>query len=281
MSGEVLRWSKHIVNDVTPTKDPLARRFPGIRSHHMGIDNWLYLEWLENGTIKNLVGRAIQLGITLPNRLLWRFFLCSKKPEDEDPQPVREIAEGRARGGLIHGDMHDQNIMFGNFIPDDPDTEHRITPILKLIDLGGMRMVEGDGDAMREAVRDNLFDIGIMMVELVTLSSNTARNIYPSESLATKFRMQQDSQEMMTNGGVILPNGNVNPYPKLDTALRGLICSCLTPKSRNRPLASALANVVTTCIENRDEQFYASRGYEGESDDDIKSILDQLIFNAS
>ncbi|KAI0185750.1 hypothetical protein EV127DRAFT_440930 [Xylaria flabelliformis] len=289
---EVLRWSKHIVNDITPTKDPLARRSPGVRSHRMGTDNWLYLEWLENGTVKNLVGRAIQLGITLPNRLLWRFFLClirmciamdwpAKKPEDEDPQPVREVPDDRARGGLIHGDMHDENIMFGDFIPDDPDTEHRITPILKLIDLGSMQMVEGDGDAMGEAVRDNLFDIGIMMVELVTLNSNTKRNIRPSESLATKFRMQSDSQEIMTNGGVILPNGNVNPYPKLDTALRGLICSCLAAKSRDRPSASALANVVTTFIENRDKQFYASRGYEGESDDDIKSILDQLIFNAA
>ncbi|KAI1756420.1 hypothetical protein F4782DRAFT_486123, partial [Xylaria castorea] len=56
------------------------------------------------------------------------------------------------------------------------------------------------------------------MVELVTLSSDTARGIYPSES------------------------------PKLDTALRGLICSCLATKSGNRPLASALANIVTTCI---------------------------------
>ncbi|KAI0455932.1 hypothetical protein F5B21DRAFT_523154 [Xylaria acuta] len=290
---KVLRWSKHIVNDVTPTKDPLARQFPGIRSHHMDIDNWIYLEWLENGTLKRFVDRAIQLEIRLPNRLLWRFFLClirmciamgwpAEKPEEEDPEPVTEIAKGRARGGLIHGDMHDQNIMFGNFIPDDPDMEHTITPILKLIDLGGMRMVEGDRDAMRGAVRENLFDIGIIMVELVTLSSDTARGIYPSESLATKFRVApSSSQELMTNGGVILPNGNTNPYPKLDTALRGLICSCLATTPENRPAASALANVVTTCIKNRDGQFYTSRGYTKESDDDIRSIINQLIFNAS
>ncbi|KAH8156800.1 hypothetical protein CIB48_g11445 [Xylaria polymorpha] len=282
-------FMQHIVNDVTPTKDPLARQFPGIRSHHMDIDDWLYLEC---GTVKRFVDRAIELRIQFPNRLLWRFFLClvrmciamgwpAEKPEEEDPQPVTEVVKGRTYGGLIHGDMHDQNIMFGDFIPNDPDMEHEITPIMKLIDLGCMRMVKKDRDAMREAVRENLFDIGIIMVQFVTLSSETARNIYPSETLATKFRLSPDSQELMTNANVILPNENFNPYPNLDKALRSLICSCLATRPENRPAASILANVVTTYIENRDGQFYASRGFPGESDDDIQSIIQKLIFNAS
>ncbi|RYC65789.1 hypothetical protein CHU98_g449 [Xylaria longipes] len=277
---DVLRWSKHIVNDVTPTRDPLARQFPGVRSHRMDVDNWLYLEWLENGTLKRFVNRAKQRGIQLPNRMCIAMGWPPEKPEGED-EPITEIANGPARGGLIHGDMHDQNVMFGNFIPNDPDTEHRITPILKLIDLGGMRVVADDRDSMRGAVHENIFDIGIFMIELITLSSDEARAIYPSESLATKFSVNPDSQEMMTNGGIILPNGNINPYPKLDTALRGLICACLATKPGSRPRVSALANIVTTCINNRDGQFYASRGYAGESDDDIRTIINQLIFNAS
>lgn len=119
------------------------------------------------------------------------------------------------------------------------------------------------------------------MVQFVTLSSETARNIYPSETLATKFRLSPDSQELMTNANVILPNENFNPYPNLDKALRSLICSCLATRPENRPAASILANVVTTYIENRDGQFYASRGFPGESDDDIQSIIQKLIFNAS
>ncbi|KAI0474454.1 hypothetical protein F4859DRAFT_522079 [Xylaria cf. heliscus] len=292
---EILRWSKHIVNDLTPTKDPLSRQFPGVRPHHMGVDNWVYLEWLENGTLERLVNRAIKLGIRLPNRVLWRFFLClirmcialgwpAEKPEGEDPQPVTEVAKGRARGGLIHRDMHNENIMFGKFIPNDPDLEHTMTPIVKLIDLGSMQMVAGDKlvtpDVMRGAVKENLFDIGIIMVELVTLNSDLARGIYPSESLAKNFSINPGGQELMTNGDILLPNGNINPYPNLDTALRGLICSCLATKPENRPVAPSLANVVTTCIRNRDGQFYASRGYAGESDDDIRAIMSQLIFDA-
>ncbi|KAI0438127.1 hypothetical protein F4803DRAFT_570026 [Xylaria telfairii] len=286
----VLRWSKHIVKEVTFTKDPLTRQFPGIRSHNMDIDNWIYLEWLENGTVKKFVDRATELGIQFPNRLLWRFFLClvrmciamgwpAEEPDEEDPQPVTEVARGRPKGGLIHGDMHDQNIMFGNFIPNDPDMEHEITPILKLIDLGGMRMVDDNRAAMRGAVHENLFDIGIIMVQFVTLSSDTARGIYPSESLATKFKLSPNSDELMTNANVILPTENFNPYPNLESALRGLICSCLATNPENRPSVSGLANVVTTCIRNRDAQFYADRGFEGESDDDIRSILQQLIFD--
>lgn len=33
----------------------------------------------------------------------------AEKPEEEDPQPVTEVVKGRTYGGLIHGDMHDQN----------------------------------------------------------------------------------------------------------------------------------------------------------------------------
>ncbi|KAI3325952.1 hypothetical protein HD806DRAFT_552340 [Xylariaceae sp. AK1471] len=247
-----------------------------------------------SGTLKKFVNRALEKGIAapLPNRLLWMFFMClirmciamgwpPAKPPGENPQPVTERAEGEPHGGLIHGDMHDGNIMFGEMVLGDPDMEHSITPILKLIDFGSMRMVTGSLDIQINAIRENIFDIGAIMVELVTLDQDNAGNIYPSDSNAVTFRMGQNGPEIKTNGDLILPKNGVNPYPRLDPTLRNLICACLAVTPGNRPSLPALANVVGNAVMARNAQFYANNGIRrGESDEEIRSLVNDLILNA-
>jgi hypothetical protein len=42
---------------------------------------------------------------------------------------------------VLTSGTHAYSVMFGDMIPGDPDLEHSLTPILKLIDFGSMRMV--------------------------------------------------------------------------------------------------------------------------------------------
>ncbi|KAI0535410.1 hypothetical protein GGR58DRAFT_515387 [Xylaria digitata] len=237
----VLRWAKHIVSSVILTDDPLAQDFSGIASHHMETDHWLYLEWLENGTLLKLANRARRERIRLPNRVLWRLFLClvrmciamgwpPQRPDGIDPQPVLETANGDPYGGIIHGDMHHGNLMFGDFIPEDPNGEHTLTPILKLIDFGTVRDVLDTTAERILAVQENLFDIGVVMLELVTLDYVLAESLYPRASEAKPFRLRPDRPEIMTNGVVLLTNANgVNPYPMFDATLRDLGCVIQDP----------------------------------------------------
>ncbi|TGJ79590.1 hypothetical protein E0Z10_g9168 [Xylaria hypoxylon] len=145
------------------------------------------------------------------------------KPDGVNPQPVLETSQGAPYGGIIHGDMHHSNLMFGDFIPEDPGLEHTLTPILKLIDLGSVRKVVDFREEIVNAVRENIFDIGVMMVELITLNPDLADRLFPGAPGAKPFRMKPNGPEIMTYGGPLLPDkNNVNPYPGLDTGLRDL-----------------------------------------------------------
>ncbi|KAF2972956.1 hypothetical protein GQX73_g620 [Xylaria multiplex] len=286
---EILRWAKHIVSGVKLTNDPLAQDFSGVASHHMQADHWVYLEC---GTLLKLANRARREKIRLPNRVLWRLFLCllrmciamgwpPEQPDGIDPQPVLETATGNPYDGINHGDMHHGNLMFGDFIPEDPNGEHTLTPILKLIDFGIARQVLNTTEKRILAAQDNLFDIGVVMLELVTLDYALAEGIYPRASEAKLFRWRPDHPEILTNGAALLTNENgVNPFPMFDTTLRDLVCACLATEPQNRPSPAALANFTIARISDRDGQFYASRGVGGESDDQIRAYMHHVLYDA-
>ncbi|KAJ2987537.1 hypothetical protein NUW58_g4453 [Xylaria curta] len=281
------------------TKRRLAAYFDRDEEQRFGMENVIGggvagLTWKISGTVETMVRRAIEYDIRLSNRFLWRVFLClirmciamgwpPRKPQGYDPQPVIEKASGGARTGLQHRDMHDGNLMFGSLSPDDSDGEHSVVPILKLIDFGGMND-DSDDDAhlMNVSVTENLFDVGRMMVELVTLDKEAGYAIYPSIGEAQLFRIATNSPVALTNGVILLPDedGN-NPFPYLDTNLRGLICACLAPEPGGRPRAGRLANAVLTAVKWRDESFYVSQGIPDESDDNLQSIVNQLLFDVS
>ncbi|KAI0878133.1 hypothetical protein GGS24DRAFT_497198 [Hypoxylon argillaceum] len=245
---EILRWAKHVVNIITPPNDPLEKRDSDIKSQYMDADNWVYLEWLQNGTLQKLISRALKKDIELPNRILWRFFLC---------------------------------LMFGDFDgPDEADLEHTLTPVMKLIDLGSMRALINTPENNRYAIQQNIFDIGVIMVELIALEWDPPRSIHPSESEARQFRLNA-TQVILSNAAALLPNaGERDCYPKLDNALRGLVCACLATRPSNRPQPGGLATMVRRCINERDGQFYASRGVPGESDWEIRALIQELLSDA-
>ncbi|KAJ8129931.1 hypothetical protein O1611_g3703 [Lasiodiplodia mahajangana] len=290
---EILQWAKHIVNIVPIPKDPLGQDRPGLPWHQMEDDHWIYMEYLQNGTLETLISRAVETGVVLPNRLLWRFFLCLIRTciamgwppsQPADGTPANETATGDPHGGLIHGDMHEGNVMLGDFDPpDDAEAEHTLAPILKLIDLGAMRQVINTADNMKKATANNLFDIGILMVELVALDTTSAAvNIVPNAAVARPVVFVEGGPPVLTNGTVLLRNENtgIMPFPTLDAALRNLICRCLATRPEDRPDTLQLAAFVVQCINERDATYYARLGFINETDSYVRDVIQELVFDA-
>ncbi|KAK9777926.1 hypothetical protein SCAR479_05252 [Seiridium cardinale] len=120
----------------------------------------LVLELLANGSLEefvwkanNYMGQDTVLVRQLPNRLLWRFFLCFVRMMIAMAYPRNRVAgqapsieqlpadHSQQPGRFTHRDIHVGNIMMGDFDPLEP--EHSITPILKLIDFGVFSGVRG------------------------------------------------------------------------------------------------------------------------------------------
>ncbi|KAI8634666.1 hypothetical protein F5Y19DRAFT_469727 [Xylariaceae sp. FL1651] len=289
MFVRALQWAKHTVTELRPHKDPLKQTFPGVRPHYMKGE-WMYMEWLENGTLKKFVDRALDNGvpIPLPNRLLWRLFMCLIRmciamgwppdmPDGENPQPVSERIQGPPHGGFIHGDLHHENLMFGEMLVNDPDTEHALTPILKMIDFGSMQQKGPTASVHKAAIANNLYDIGVMMIEIITLDYST--EVVPDGSKDKEFRLDNTQNVFfITSGGDLLPNEyGVDPFPSLDKELRDLVCACLAVDEDLRPSLAAVANRVSQALRLKDEQYYVLQGTRGESDEEIRNLVYQLI----
>ncbi|KAK8008626.1 hypothetical protein PG991_011177 [Apiospora marii] len=110
------------------------------------VKGWVYMERLENGTLEQFITRAKGRSAPLPNRLIWRLLMCFIRMHIALSWPT-SYAAGNIKLETIEGDypsyilynsdIHSQNVMFGHFSSDDL-LEHEITPILKMIDLGGV-----------------------------------------------------------------------------------------------------------------------------------------------
>ncbi|KAI1337322.1 hypothetical protein F5Y15DRAFT_425908 [Xylariaceae sp. FL0016] len=291
---KVLGWALHVVKIIEPPSDPLAQTFPGVRPHCMDVNHWLHMEWLENGVLKTFVQRAFEEGLQppLPNRLLWRLLMClirmciamawpPERPDEEDPAQIFERAETtKPRRRLIHGDMHNENIMIGTLLPH-AGSEHDLTPVLKLIDLGSMTEEDEHPSNEESAIAQNLFEVGALILSLATLEDVDMGDLFMSNY--PTFTTRRGGPPIRTAARQLLPDvsGRV-PVPGLDGDLRNIICRCLTPDEDQRPKVRPLANLVLGAIDQRDEKWYEDRGYSGdESDEHIRGIVDQLIFNTS
>ncbi|KAK8063448.1 kinase-like protein [Apiospora saccharicola] len=113
-----------------------------------GIKEYIVMEYLEGGTIAQCKTRVAAWGKPLTNRLLWRIFRCftrimmamlySEWLSDGEVR-VEEMEDGpRPDFILWNSDLHSGNLMFDQFNDLAEEWEHRITPILKMIDLGAV-----------------------------------------------------------------------------------------------------------------------------------------------
>ncbi|KAI0174877.1 hypothetical protein BJ166DRAFT_157752 [Pestalotiopsis sp. NC0098] len=149
----LLKWARHFCQIIDIDRDPLNQKWPHLLPHHN--ESHLYMEWIPNGTLRNFVDqvKAAEEIKFLPNRLLWRFFLCLIRsniglqwPPGKPPggAPVLENVGTEAnRRTILHQDIHMSNIMVDDFHPN-VDREHDIFPALKMIDLGSAEEVDAN-----------------------------------------------------------------------------------------------------------------------------------------
>ncbi|KAI0441616.1 hypothetical protein F4803DRAFT_551868 [Xylaria telfairii] len=250
---DALRWAKHISTGLEIPNDPLAQRFPGIPWH-----------------------RLIRMVIAMS----WP----PEKPAGENPQPVIEEIRGPARAALVHSDLFlDEggvgNMMVGDLLPEDPELEHSLAPILYLIDLAEMKNFHGHG-ATRHAIYCNLREMGSIMILLITLDHRIA--MLSSTSTTVKLYTQGRNRFNTYAHDLVGDIGQSHPFPWIDPTLRTLICICHIVQIDKQPSAQAILDAIKTC-KSRDEQYYANQpGYDGvsESDERIKSILSAVLLDA-
>ncbi|KAI1371073.1 hypothetical protein F4677DRAFT_450782 [Hypoxylon crocopeplum] len=308
-----MRSAEHFVKLVTfpeLPRDPLLQA-PQYERESIAPD-WIYLEWIENGTLWELIRKAGETGVEFfPNRLLWRFFMCLIRmcigmawPPDplagqgqlNPSQPRLEQVLNAAPSGIVHGDIHNGNVMIGPIDRPTSDYEHHITPRLKMIDGGAVSISEEERDNVHQdpATTENLFAIGMIMATLSTLDEDLGGKMYPERPDPVMFT---DVRPFATAATELLPPQGPNPGQRdrryhiahqwLDPDLLQAIVHCLAVNPHDRPFLAGLASGVQNVIQTRDDNFYEGF-YERnninvssyiETDDYITEFMQQLIMD--
>ncbi|KAH9906358.1 hypothetical protein F4778DRAFT_725551 [Xylariomycetidae sp. FL2044] len=285
---EGLKWAQHIVKLVLPSTDPLMRRILGTKPLYLGTNEYIFMEFLENGSVRNLIYRAREEGIKyLPNQILWRIFLCliracvalaypPGQPDGLDPQPIIEEPQAGQASTLIHADLHEANVMFGPWtLPQAPlppeleMTEHDIVPILKMIDFGAAMEWPGNNSTQARSVAQNLFDIGEIMIMLATLDPLSTTGMTETEEgnldQVAVFQAYEGGPDQLTTGVALLPGtarldipspDTTVPVPNLDIDLLSSILLCVAVDESERPRLSDLVELATQAVRERDFDFY-------------------------
>ncbi|KAI1632358.1 kinase-like domain-containing protein [Biscogniauxia mediterranea] len=241
----------------------------------------LWMELLENGSLHDLVRRAN--GRQLPNRLLYRFFLCLIQFCIAMAWPPRGPREGPARRERIpadnfrrnnkyqirHADMKLKNILIGSV--DLNDDLHNVVPILKLIDFHRAQLFNHQGyDNL--GVKWNIFDIGMVMRSLIT--GDTAMHPPAGEAIIPSpngFRVLQSF------GADITPQA----YPNLDPDLRATVIQCIPDHMDNIISLEDLYTRVSGLMRTRSSEFYSQYPTAHlETTRMMKYVLKSLIFDA-
>ncbi|KAI0482222.1 hypothetical protein GGR56DRAFT_684802 [Xylariaceae sp. FL0804] len=238
------------------------------------------MDWLEYGTLGDFIQKAKSMGVKrLPNRLLWRFFLCLVRSciamawpmKRKDNQVLSERvpanwAEQLAASHLQHNDLH-----VGNVLLDNPplDEEHNIAPILKMIDFGLAGNWYSGNPGSVTGIQGNLIDIGTAMVALITLSPRPAVRSPGGPAPAGRVAPAVDTDALQ-----LLP---VEEHDGLDAELARWVCLCMATEHRHRPSLPDLSDAIETALRERTAEWYANRGISGEADSLIDALWHQIL----
>ncbi|KAI1085529.1 kinase-like protein [Whalleya microplaca] len=282
-----LRGAPHIAQPVVIDPDPL----------YLLSRPALILEYAENGTLDNLIDNVQFDDRPLPNRVLWGFFTCLLRMCIAMAWPDRGV-EGAPYENekfpndwqnvpqiqLIHGDMHQDNILIGDLWP--PADEHTLTPILKLIDFSEAR-VDPDPDLSDKSIRDkyelsmansrlgtgvktNIFDIARIMRMLITCDKRWEMEpgkVVVPYNLATK-------EIWSASACIAKPE-----YPNLDDDLRNIVMRCSAMEVEDRPTLAQLSDMIERNITVKNYEYY--RGFprgRAERERRIQRMLHDLVF---
>ncbi|KAI1371722.1 kinase-like domain-containing protein [Hypoxylon crocopeplum] len=279
-----LRGCAHIVQSITigNEHDPLAQTHDGVQPHMM--TQWIYMEHIGNGTVNSLVERHREQfpGELLPNRLLWRLFMCLARACLEMAYHDAEIDGQKINlnllnedilntlntippGQLAHRDMTGGNTLVGRLTLHEAP-EHDISPPLKLIDFGTARSIDpAQEDLGRTGSQINIFDVGEIMRQLILL------DIAP----AVKGNLTMGNQTIETWGDSLLQNRDALVQRGMDPELIDLTCLCLACDHNARPLLLTLVDHIGRCIVAK-----GPNGIQRETNAAIRRRMQAVIFDA-
>ena len=121
------------------------------------------------------------------------------------------------------------------------------------------------------AVKENINQAANIMVGIVKLDGDT-------DFSTANYRPAGKGAAIRTYASEILPDAARNdPCPRLDRALRDLICLCRATTHNEIPPIGALSNQVMNAIEERDQEFYSGDPMEGDAA--IKALLKRLLID--
>ncbi|ETS76750.1 hypothetical protein PFICI_12137 [Pestalotiopsis fici W106-1] len=239
--------------------DPLSRDIKD--APMMPVSGWMYLEWLDNGTLHSFLQKARDVERPVPNRLLWRIFMCYirmitamawSKVHVSGTHQLEEIQSNIPDMIHFNSDMHSQNMVFGDFDPNSPHLEHRLSPMLKMIDLGYIARKKTANEAIwKHNVGELIWQVG---------------------------------NEMKT---IVLAGARISLEDKnLDSDLIKIVRWCEDPSSSKRPSLQDLHEWVGRAITGRDADWYKKEMPDPwanslEEDDAVRQYVVELIVNAS
>ncbi|KAI1375820.1 hypothetical protein F4677DRAFT_420810 [Hypoxylon crocopeplum] len=238
----------------------------------------ILIEYLENGTLARLINRINRFSVPhIPNRLLWSIFLCLvracvgmafplERPEPDRLDVMNTQLEtytpgAPIEGGVIHNYLHVGNVMFGDF--NTKHREHRLAPVLKLIDFG--ECLEGEGET---GAYTNMHDVARLMVALI------------SKQLQAPVELPRNYGNYHTTAVEIIPSGNGAKYPLLDTDLRDLVARCLAENARNRPSLAELLIILERAVVEKTAASYQFPLSTYETDEVVEHFVQHLILDA-
>ncbi|KAI1257366.1 hypothetical protein MGN70_000406 [Eutypa lata] len=273
----ILQYAMHVVKPLAIDPNPLV---------NLGVPYYI-TEYLQNGTLKLFVQRTRQAGERLPNRLLWRLFLCMVRAGVEiawppnNPVQLGQIGTGPP-SKLAHNDFHNENLMFGSL--DNNTPEHALVPILQLIGFGksGDMDVSPALNAFQLANYDRQLNLDQYRRPADKRTHGTDKNIYDVGVLMALIIRQRDSASpadirTWIRDPNLLPR--VEGISDLDSDLRLLVQRCIAENPLNRPRLEELLVTVSDAVVTKTAQAYPNN--EGfESDDHIEYLVKKYIIDA-
>ncbi|KAI8958174.1 hypothetical protein F5Y11DRAFT_362969 [Daldinia sp. FL1419] len=258
---ERLRNCHHIIQSLDIPNDPLRGTPADLAPHRMR--NWIFTEYIENGSLEGLVGRHIQQyqGELFPCRILWRFFMClirfclemaywdsQRQGRINLKTASLESLRTLPAGFLAHKDLSKSNIAVGGFETDFKHPEHAITPILKLLDFGTAAEMDPNvpgslDDFGRTGPQRNISDIGEVMQYLV---------LQGDDNMAERVTVTIGAETFQTFAGSIhTSRDDLIAKHGIDAQLLDLIYYCRAVDQRRQPSLIDLAIAVRNQVANR------------------------------
>ncbi|RYP93295.1 hypothetical protein DL770_000584 [Monosporascus sp. CRB-9-2] len=228
----------------------------------------LFIEWLDNGLLYDFIERVGDWGAPLPNRMLWRLFLCRK---------YSDFILAKKSGGLMP-----DYIMIHNF----EEREHKEVPMIKLIDFGMTRELRAIDKIPDAAVKTNMLDIGKVMLAFLGCShrggASDMKVTYRGEETTIKsFARDIDGLSPTYRAPAAIVARHKEKMENLDPDIRSLVALCCVQNPNERPELEDLLGEVERHVKTKEQSDYVGKKYyENESNAAISRIVREVMLDA-